>query len=92
MEGDEQPQPSENRGRKALIVAGIVAVSVVLIFWGRGREAPRMTATLEHAASLGSRNVEACLACHRPDGPARPRPGGHTPRQDCWSCHALVQR
>lgn len=77
------------RGRRALIVAGIVALCVVFVFWGKGRIAPMLSPTLEHRASLGGRNPQTCLGCHRPDGPARPRPSGHTPRQDCGGCHVV---
>lgn len=89
MIADETPPPVPGRGRRALIFAGLVAVAVVAVFWGRGRKPPTLRPSLEHAASLSSRNVEACLSCHRPDGPARPRTAGHTPRQDCWNCHVM---
>jgi hypothetical protein len=86
-EGQAQPPAGRGRGAGALVIALVVAVAVLAIFWGKGRLAPQLTPTLEHRASFGGRNADACLACHRPGGPARARPAGHTPRHDCWNCH-----
>jgi len=81
------PEGGRGRGAIAIVVAFAAAVATVAMFWGRSREAPQLTPTLEHLASLGGRNTGACLGCHRPDGPAPNRPAGHTPRHDCWNCH-----
>ena len=87
--GADASAESAGRGRRALVVAVVVALAVIFVFAGKGRIAPMLSPTLEHRAALGGRNPQACLGCHRPDGPSRPRPSGHTPRQDCWDCHVV---
>ncbi len=89
--GDPQGGGASSRGRGAVavVIAIVVGAAIVAGLATRGRVPPPLGATLEHAASLGGRDPATCLSCHRPDGPARPRSAGHTPRQDCWNCHAL---
>lgn len=92
MEAEPAPPRSSRRGLVALGVAALVALVMVLLLAGRSRVPPEMSGTLEHRAALGGRNAEACLSCHHAGGSARPRPPGHVPRQDCWSCHVIAEQ
>ena len=99
MSAEDAGAPAEGagegggRGRAALalVIALLVGVGTLVAFWGRGREPPAMTGTLEHMASLQGRNAQACFACHRPGGAGPVRPNGHTPREDCWNCHQIAR-
>jgi cytochrome c553 len=87
----EKPPPGSRRGLLALGVAVLVAIVMLLLLAGRSRIPPDLSPTLEHRAALGSRDAQACISCHHAGATAMPRPNGHTPRQDCWSCHAIAE-
>ena len=83
--------PDGRRWLLALGVAGLVAATVLFLFVGAGRKPPELSPMLEHRASLGGRDAQACLSCHA-RGSVRDRPKGHTGREDCWTCHVLAER
>ena len=66
-------------GRRWLVAIGIALFAgaiVLFLFVGADRKPPAMSPSLEHRASLGGRDAQACLSCHA-RGTARERPNGH---------------
>ncbi len=88
-------EPTENSGRRRLIIAGLVGASaglfLLVAFLGKRRVPPLAPRDSAHALSLPEHSAEACMACHARGTPLD-RPRGHTGRQDCWDCHSLAPR
>jgi len=68
-------------GRLTAGVAGVALVALGL--WAVADRAPRLPADSEHAVT---QTEAACLGCHG-HAARSPRPAGHPPRDDCYSCH-----
>jgi hypothetical protein len=72
-----------NRRQLSLLAAlGVLAALVVLLTL-RNRQPPRLPDDAEHRSGA---SVEACLACHDPQG-IRPRSPNHPVGRDCGRCH-----
>ena len=72
-----------------MAIAIAAGTTVLLLFGGKERRPPDLSPTLEHRASLGGRDANACLSCHA-RGAAPRRLPTHTGREDCWSCHVIA--